>query len=105
MKRVSRKSLVPLLCAVLLGAQQSALAHVLSHLGSEQRPANEKTLIHVKLCGKCVSAEKLSHSAPNSAFIYVALIVGEYLQPVSRSYACIAQESRRYNSRAPPHYL
>ena len=105
MKRVLRKSLVPLLCAVLLGAQHSALAHVLSHVGDEQRPANDKTLVHLKLCGKCVSAEKLSHSAPNDAGVCVALIAGEYIQPVSRTDACTAQESRRYNSRAPPHCL
>lgn len=91
---------VPLL---LLSAQQAALAHVVSHLDPDQ-PAHERSLAHLKLCGKCVSAEKLTHIAAGTP---PPAITGDasYSQPVVSGYACIAQALLPYSSRAPPSCL
>lgn len=92
-----------LLPVLLLTAQQAALAHVVSHLDPDQ-PAHERSLAHLKLCGKCVSAEKLTHIAAGTP---PQAITGDasYSQPVVSGYACIAQALLPYSSRAPPSCL
>ncbi len=104
MNRVLHNVLVALLSAALLIAQHGAMAHVLSHFGIDQPPAREKTLAHSKLCDKCVSAEKLSHCAPNSALIADSLCRGN-AQPYTHLYTCQSIQSRKYDSRGPPRLL
>ena len=61
MRKLTRKRFLAfLLPALLLFAQQSAMAHLASH-AAEQSPNPEKSLVHLKLCGKCLSAEKFTH--------------------------------------------
>jgi len=62
---IRRRLLAWLLPALLLVAQQGALAHLVSHGSNRDQPDQQKkTLLHLKLCSKCHAAEKLSHSAP-----------------------------------------
>lgn len=55
-----RRFLFWLLPAVLLFAQQAALAHVVSHF-SDTPPTSGKALAHLKLCDGCLAVEKLLH--------------------------------------------
>lgn len=104
MTRFLRRAIVVLLPAVLLLAQHSALAHLISHIDAGQSPQNEKTLVHLKLCGKCVSAEKLSHAAP-APCLRVAVADGGDLPSVWRFSSFVSRHSATYRSRAPPQFL
>lgn len=99
-----RRLLVLVLPLLLLTAQHGALAHALSHFDPDAAPVQEKSPVHLKLCGKCISAEKLSH------------FTGAGLQPVvieAARYRVCAQAERAflrrslspYLSRAPPLHL
>jgi hypothetical protein len=93
--------LVLILPAVLLIAQHGAMAHVLSHAGEPVPPAHEKTLIHLKLCGKCVSADKLSFAVPGGGVLPAATELRHtYVEPAH--YARPSVPSTAYHSRAPP---
>lgn len=104
MTRFLRRAIILMLPAVLLFAQHSALAHVISHLDAGQAPASEKTLVHLKLCGKCLSAEKLAHAAPAQC-ARMGVAHGGYLPPRATAYAFTSQHSATYRSRAPPQFL
>lgn len=99
--RILRRALHFVVPVLLLSAQQAALAHVVSHLDADQSPAHERTLVHLKLCGKCVSAEKLGHLAAGKPPAIVPARAS-YPQPVFAGYACIAQAQFPYFSRGPP---
>lgn len=51
-----------LLPAILLFAQQAALAHLASHASGEA-PNPKSSLVHQKLCGSCLAVEKLANAA------------------------------------------
>ncbi|KPK34621.1 MAG: hypothetical protein AMJ66_03340 [Betaproteobacteria bacterium SG8_40] len=51
-----------LLPAILLFAQQAALAHLASHAAGET-PNPKSSLVHEKLCGSCLAVEKLTNAA------------------------------------------
>ena len=55
-----RRFLFWLLPAVLLFAQQAAMAHLVSHLG-DNAAGSSKSLAHQKLCDGCLAVEKLLH--------------------------------------------
>jgi hypothetical protein len=96
-----RRALILILPAVLLLAQHAAMAHVLSHAGEESSPAHEKTLIHLKLCGKCVSVEKFSHAAPSGVLMLVETGL-RYSQLSHDAEARHADAPAAYRTRAPP---
>ncbi|HWQ40329.1 MAG TPA: hypothetical protein VNM24_17255 [Burkholderiales bacterium] len=99
-----RRALSLLLPLLLLLAQHGALAHLVSHLDPDQTPAHERTLVHLKLCGKCIGAEKLTHLA--AARVPAALGNGAVYSPaVVAGYACTPQAWFGYSSRAPPSVL
>ena len=58
--QLRQRFLACLLPAVLVFAQHGAMAHRISH-ASEKSADPKKALVHLKLCDKCVSAEKLVH--------------------------------------------
>lgn len=98
---ILRRALSLLLPLLLLLAQHGALAHVVSHLDPDQTPAHERTLVHLKLCGKCVGAEKLTHLA--AARVPAGFDNGAaYSPPLVVGYACTARAWLGYSSRAPP---
>jgi len=99
--KMLRRTLNLVLPALLLAAQQAALAHVVSHLDPDPSPAHERTLVHLKLCGKCVSAEKLTHLAAGKPPAITAASAS-YAQPVFAGYACATRAQVPYSSRAPP---
>lgn len=59
--RLTRRFVAGLVSVLLLAAQQGALAHLIAHADG-QPPVQEKTQLHQKLCGKCLSSEKLCHA-------------------------------------------
>ena len=61
LNRRRNRFLVWLLPAILLFAQQAAMAHVTQHASGES-PDPESALVHAKLCNKCVSAEKFTNA-------------------------------------------
>ncbi|MEX0960859.1 MAG: hypothetical protein WDZ63_16390 [Burkholderiales bacterium] len=96
-----RRALILILPAVLLLAQHGAIAHVLSHASQDSSPAHEKTLIHLKLCGKCVSAEKFTHAAPSTGVVLVE--AGLRYSVLSHDHqAWHAEAPDAYRTRAPP---
>lgn len=99
--KLLRRALILILPGVLLLAQHGAIAHVLSHAGPESSPAHEKTLIHLKLCGKCVSAEKFSHAAPPTGLTLIAAGL-RYAHLSHDARARHAEAPDAYRTRAPP---
>ncbi|HYN27349.1 MAG TPA: hypothetical protein VES94_03545, partial [Burkholderiales bacterium] len=94
-----RRLLFGLLTALLLSAQQAAFAHGVSHTGKPP-PAKEQ-LAHSKLCGKCVSFEKLAYSVAASAAAVLPFdLVLE--QPVGARYFFRPRQVAAFHSRAPP---
>jgi hypothetical protein len=102
--KILRRALSLILPAVLLLAQHGALAHVISHLDRHEVPAQEKTLAHLKLCGKCVSLEKLSHVA-SSQIAQNAVPAGDYLPTIRAALPCVSHVPGAYRARAPPVHL
>ncbi len=94
--------LTALLILLLLFAQQAAYAHAVSHLGKEA-PAKDQ-LAHLKLCGKCVSFEKISGVAPAGAPALVALEL-LFAQPLHVGYGFSPLSIAAFHSRAPPFFL
>jgi hypothetical protein len=62
LKRFRIRFLSFLLPAILLFAQQGALAHLASHATGET-PSPKSSLVHEKLCGGCLAVEKLTNAA------------------------------------------
>ena len=91
-----------LLILLLLCAQQAAYAHAISHLGKEP-PAKEQ-LAHSKLCGKCVSFEKISGVAPTSVPVLVSLDL-LFAQRPQVDYVFSPLTVTAFLSRAPPVFL
>jgi hypothetical protein len=96
-----RRALILILPAVLLLAQHGAIAHVLSHAGENSSPAHEKTLIHLKLCGKCVAVEKFSHAAPSGSPVLVEAEL-RYSHFSLSTQARHTEAPAAYHTRAPP---
>ena len=94
-----QRVLFGLLMLLLLSAQQAALAHGVSHTG-KPLPAKEQ-LAHSKLCGKCVSFEKLTHAVPGSAAAFLPLEL-IFQQPVGAQYFFRPRQVAAFHSRAPP---
>jgi hypothetical protein len=86
---------------LLILAQQVALVHGLSHLNRDQPPPDESALVHAKLCGKCLSADKLAHAALGTPGITLFSTAQYCLQAAVRP-ACVAQAFLPYFSRGPP---
>jgi hypothetical protein len=99
--KILRRTLGLILPALLLLAQHGALAHLISHLDSRETPAQEKTLGHLKLCGKCVSLEKLSHAA-QARNADAAPLAAAHVQTPQLAQCRAAQPLRAFRSRAPP---
>ena len=66
LKKFRNQILCCLLPAVLLFAQQTAMAHLAAHAAGESQ-GPEKSLAHQKLCDKCLFAEKLTNVAVETA--------------------------------------
>ena len=93
------RALTRLMILLLLCAQQAAYAHAISHLGKET-PAKEQ-LAHSKLCGKCVSFEKISGVAPASVSALLSLDL-LFAQPQHVDYGFSPRRVAAFYSHAPP---
>ena len=103
LKRVRRRILAGLVSALLLAAQQGALAHLVSHADGT-RPAQEKTHLHQKLCGKCLSTEKLCHALDAQARPLCADNLS-YAHVSVRATAVESVKLRQPCCRDPPQFL
>lgn len=93
-------AIVAVLC--LLGVQQGAAFHGLSHLADENSTGSQKHLPHSKSCDKCVVYAEVSGAGPTTA--HPAL-------PIPSKFAVIAYSTLKrvpavtlpvYSARAPP---
>jgi hypothetical protein len=100
MKPLHRLFFFALPLLLLLG-QQVALAHGLSHLNPDQPPPDESALVHAKLCGKCLSADKLAHAAIGTPGIALFASAQYCLRAIAQP-ACVSQALFSYFSRGPP---
>ena len=101
--RFHRRWLLWWLPLVLLFAQQAAMAHMASHAGD--RSSNpEKTLAHLKLCGKCLAVEKLSHTPPVAEH-HLALAEAAYVYTSFTAAPAPSLVNVRQSCRDPPQHL
>ena len=93
-------ALLAVLC--LLGMQQGAAMHGLSHLVGENSTGQQKHLPHEKSCDKCIVYAEVSGGAPTtshpvfaalSPFVAIALFGPQFLPIASHPV---------YSARAPP---
>lgn len=101
--RLRRRLLAFLLPAVLVFAQHGAMAHVVSH-ASDKSADPEQTLVHLKLCDKCVSAAKLAH-LPAGQDSRVELLHAQYCLRAATPTLPASAESNSYSCRDPPAVL
>lgn len=102
--KLLRRCLVLVLPLLLMMAQHGALAHALSHFDRDSAPAQEKSLVHLKLCGKCLSAEKLSQFT-GTGFSPVVIDPARYRVSAHQERGFFPRSLSPYCSRAPPLYL
>lgn len=95
-----RRFLFWLLPAVLLFAQQAALAHVVSHF-SDNPPSTGKALAHLKLCDSCLAVEKLLH-APGIKEHKVIVLHGSYATAPDLPAALTSVDALEPSCRDPP---
>lgn len=102
-KTFRNRFLAYLLPTLLLFAQQSAIAHIASH-NADQSPDPEKSLVHLKLCGKCLAVEKLTNAPIDAEHRLDLLQAGYSLAPVS-SAILHSRNPARHSCRDPPQIL
>jgi hypothetical protein len=94
---------VAVLC--LLGLQQGAAFHELSHLAGEHSTGSQKHLPHGKSCDKCVVYAEVSGTGPITAhsalqvpapFIVIASVAQSFFPALTHPV---------YSARAPPAFL
>ena len=99
-----RKRLISwLLPAVLVFAQQAALAHVVAH-AADQSAESEQSLVHLKLCDECASAAKLVHLPAGQSHRIDLLRVGHSYSVALPALFCSAEQVRA-SARDPPRFL
>lgn len=98
-----RRFLHWLLPAVLLFAQQAAMAHLVSHF-SDNPPSSGKALAHLKLCDGCLSVEKLLH-IPGVKEHRVIVLQGEDTPEPLLLSGLVSIDAGTPSCRDPPKYL
>ena len=94
---------VTLLC--LLGAQQAAAMHELSHLRADGKANPEKQVPHSKSCDKCAAYAEVSGGAPApSALVFHTQDFATESFSFSPQYTS-STSVWAYAARAPPHLL
>ena len=101
--RFRRRFLIWLLPAVLLFAQQAAMAHLVSHLG-DNPDGTSKSLAHQKLCDSCLSVEKLFHIPGIKEHRFVILQGENAPEPVLLS-VLVSLDAVTPSCRDPPKHL
>lgn len=101
--RLASIALIAVLC--LLGVQQGATFHALSHLADGSATGPQKHLPHSKTCDKCVVYAEVSGAGPTTT--HAAL-------PIPAQFMVTASAAQRifpsrtlpaYSARAPPIFL
>jgi len=101
--RFRRRFLIWLLPAVLLFAQQAAMAHLVSHLG-DNADGTHKSLAHQKLCDGCLSVEKLFHIPGVKEHRFVVLQGEDVPEPVLQA-GLLSLDAGTPSCRDPPKHL
>ncbi len=93
-------ALLAVLC--LLGVQQGAAFHGLSHLAEENAPGQQKHLPHSKTCDKCVVYAEVSGGAPTTSHPAFEL-PAQFAVEAAPAYQFLpAVRPPIYSARAPP---
>lgn len=101
--RLRRRLFAFLLPAVLVFAQHGAMAHLVSHAGD--KPADpEQTLVHLKLCDKCVTSAKLVHVPAGQEF-RVDLLHTRYFHRAAAPALFASADCTAHACRDPPNLL
>lgn len=114
MRRLRRQPLIVLLCALfLLGAQQAAYAHFLSHLGiaaetvakdgGDNEHGAATTLSHV--CTTCAAFSALDSAPPAAAVAWQCVDVATPVLPAFFAAPLVARPAPPCGARAPPSVL
>lgn len=93
-------ALLAVLC--LLGMQQGAWAHGLSHVGGDDSTAPQKHLPHAKACEKCAVYAEVGSGAPPNACPALVLPPADDAQPAFSRFIIPLLGARAYTARAPP---
>lgn len=101
--RLRKRFVAFLLPVVLAFAQHAAMAHQVSHAGDESGDAG-KTLVHLKLCDKCVSAAKLV-DLPGSPELRVELLHARYFHSAAAPTPFASADWTAHACRDPPSLL
>ena len=101
--RFRRRFLIWLLPAVLLFAQQAAMAHLVSHLG-DNAAGTSKSLAHQKLCDGCLAVEKLFH-IPGVKEHRFAVLLGENMPEPALHSGLVSLDAGAPSCRDPPKHL
>lgn len=91
---------VAVLC--LLGVQQAAAFHGLTHLADENGTGTQKHLPHSKTCDKCIVFAEVSGAGPTTT--HAALLVPSQFVPLAAAALKLypALTFLVYSARAPP---
>ena len=101
--RLKRRLLTLLLPAVLVFAQHGTMAHVVSH-GGDKSADPEQTLVHLKLCDKCVSAAKVTH-LPAGQELRVELLHARNFHRAEATAPFSSADCTAHSCRDPPSLL
>jgi hypothetical protein len=101
--RLKKRLLTLLLPAVLVFAQHGAMAHLVSHAGDKSADP-EQTLVHLKLCDKCVSAAKVTH-LPAGQELRVELLHAHNFHRAEASAPFSSADCAAHSCRDPPSLL
>ncbi|NIO39475.1 MAG: hypothetical protein GTO41_04285 [Burkholderiales bacterium] len=101
--RLKKRFLAWLLPAVLVFAQHSAIAHLVSH-GSDKSADPQQKIVHIKLCDKCLSAAKFINASPKQEYRVEPLLACYGLAAV-RPFLANSAEVAFQSCRDPPEAL
>ena len=101
--RLRKRFVAFLLPVVLAFAQQAAMAHQVSHAGDESADPG-KTLVHLQLCDKCVSAANLV-DVPGSPELHVELLHAHYFHSAAAPTQFASADWTAHACRDPPRPL
>lgn len=99
-KRFRSRLLSCFLTAILLFAQQAALAHLASHASGEA-PAPKSSLVHEKLCGSCLAVEKFTNATVDAGHGH-GLVESHFQQLTAPPAQLRSHTAVRQGCRDPP---
>ena len=101
--RLAFIALIAVLC--LLGVQQGAAFHALSHLADGNATGPQKHLPHSKTCDKCVVYAEVSGAGPTTTHAALQIPAQFMVTASAAQYVVPSRTLPAYSARAPPIFL